>query len=112
MISKILKYFGYEPIKPPPPLRCASIVVRQDDKPDCPSFNLCENDKLDITYRFSITAHRRPNEDQCDIYLGHDFLGTIDLNGLANLEAQRCITIKWEYEESTTLKPQGHGAVR
>lgn len=98
MIEKLLKRFGYEPIKPPPPLRCASIVVRQEGKPDCPPVNLCENDNITITYDFTIIAHRNLNSDQCYIYLGKDLLGTIDLHCLTNLEAKRRIGIKWEGE--------------
>lgn len=112
MIKQLLKRYGYEPIKPPPPLRCASIVVRQEGKLDCPPFNLCENDTLKITYDFTIVSHRNPDSDQCYIYLGKDLLGIIDLDRLTSLDAKRCIDIKWEYEECATLKPQGHGAMR
>jgi hypothetical protein len=103
MIEKLFKRFGYEKPKSPPPLRCATIIVKQEGKPDCSSVNLCENDKMDITYDFTIIAHRNLNSDECYIYLGSDRIGIIDLNGLTNLNAKRIIQIEWKKDKEEII---------
>ena len=100
MIKQILKRCGYEPTKPPQPLQCAKIVVTQSDLPDCTPINLQENSTMEINYDFTVTAVRRLNGDQCDIYLGKDLLGAIDLNGLATIEGRRSIKIEWVKKEA------------
>ena len=101
MIKQILKRYGYEPIKPSPPLRCASIVVRQDDKPDCPPINLCENDTLNIDYDITITSSKEVGSNYCYIHLNGVLVGEIIGGGV--LDVRRSILVKWD--KNPEIKP-------